>query len=222
MLNIDQPKFQENLLLTQAYCEQQLKRTQKNYAAILRSFNPVVANKEIFSFELGRYGEDIDGTFLFFSKWNVNPLEDESKSLYDNLFEQQNQHKKEIVGEITPKEFKGQVLIVEVDLTVGEGCAEVDSGGFIDFYDCPPIDTWFYKTRDEEKLIFFAWIPEPFVNLVNKGIDVNSLDCFYWHREERSDSDNWHDENLGEQPKIVAVPEENPPSVFGQLKKMFS
>jgi len=222
MLNIDQPKFQENLLLTQAYCEQQLKRTQKNYAAILRSFNPVAGEKEVFSFELGRYGEDADGTFLFFSKWNVNPLEDGNKSLYEELFEKQIQHKKEIISEVPVNEFRGQVLVVDVDLTVLDGASEVESEGFIDFYDCPPIDTWFYKTKNEDRLIFFAWIPEPFINLVNKGIDVNPVDCFYWHREGRAESANWHDENLGEQPKVLVADDENSPSVFGQLKKMFS
>jgi hypothetical protein len=159
---------------------------------------------------------------LFFAKWNVSPLEEENQALYDELFEQQLQHKQEIIGKIDGGEFKGQILIVEIDLTVGDGSAEVESGGFIDFYDCPPIDTWFYKTTNETKRIFFAWIPEPFANLVTNGIEVNSLDCFYWHREARTESDNWHDENLGEQPKIVAVADENPPSVLGQLKKLFS
>jgi hypothetical protein len=222
MINIDQTKYQEGLTLTQAYCEQQLTKTQKNYAAILRSFNPVIKDKDIFSFELGRYGEDADGTFLFFSKWNINPVEEENKSLYDDLFDKQLQHKKEIIGEVDGREFKGQVLIVEVESTIGDGGAEVESGGFIDFYDCPPIDTWFYKTEDEGRLIFFAWVPEPFVNLVNRGIEVNSIDCFYWYREGRGQNDNWHDEHLGEQPKIIVIADENPPSMLGQLKKLFS
>jgi hypothetical protein len=222
MLDINQTKFHENLLLTQAYCEQQLTKTHKNYAAILRSFNPVIGGKEIFSFELGRYGEDADGTFLFFSKWNSDPLEEGNKSLYDDLFDQQLQHKKEIISEIDTNEFKGQILIVEVDLTVLDGASEVESGGFIDFYDCPPIDTWFYKTQKGSGIIFFAWIPEPFVSLVSKGIDVNPVDCFYWHREGRSESDNWHDEQLGEHFKAEITSAESPPSVFGQLKKLFS
>src|ERR1700753_4085993 len=113
MLDINKSIFDENLLLTQAYCEQQLKRTQKNYAAILRSFNPVIGGTEIFSFELGRYGEDADGTFLFFAKWNLNPADEANKTLYNELFEKQLQHKRETITEVTDKEFRGKILIAE-------------------------------------------------------------------------------------------------------------
>lgn len=51
MLEIDQDLFNQNLLLTQAYCEMQLINVDKSPAAILRSFNPIHNGKPIYAFQ---------------------------------------------------------------------------------------------------------------------------------------------------------------------------
>jgi hypothetical protein len=222
MLNIDKNIFDENLLLTQAYCELQLKNTYKNYASILRSFNPVYEGKELFSFEFKQYSHESGIEHWFSTEWNLDPLENK---LYDDLFEKQLKNKKEIIANIDPGEgeYKGRILIAELDLTVLDGGSEAKSNGLIDSYDCPPIDNWFYKTKNENgHILLFAWIPEPFVFFANEGIEVNCVNCLNWYLGERSESSNWHAENLGEAPKAVVAEDENPQSVFSQIKKLFS
>jgi hypothetical protein len=220
MLNIDKNIFNENLLLTQAYCDSQLKNTHKNYASILRSFNPVYDGKELFSFKFKYYSHEYGLEHWFSTEWNLDPLEN---NLYDDLFGKQLNHKKEIIANIDPIEYKGKILIAKIDLTVLDGASETKSNGLIDDHDCPPIDTWFYKTKNENgHILLFAWIPEPFVFFANEGIEVNCVNCFYWYKEERSESSNWHAENLGETPKAVIIGEENSQSVFSQIKKLFS
>ena len=222
MLEIDQAVFDKNLLLTQAYCALQLKNTYKNYASILRSFNPVYNGKELFSFELGCFGETKDGAYKFLTEWHLDPLKRENDYLYDDLFEKQLNHKKETIDPAGLLEFNGQVLIAEIDSVITDGVSEFESEGFIDYNDCPPIDTWFYIAKNEGRRVLFAWIPEPCVNLADKGIEVNVINTFNWYNEGRVESSDWHNENLGETPKVVVTEQEKPVSVLEQLKKMFS
>src|SRR5271166_4960899 len=113
MLEIDKEKFSQNLLLTQAYCEQQLKNTHKNYASILRSFNPVYDGKELFSFKFEHYNYDSGVEHWVTTQWNPNPFENIQ---YDDLFEKQLKHKNEIIKIIEPREYNGKILIAEIDL----------------------------------------------------------------------------------------------------------
>jgi hypothetical protein len=222
MLDIDKDIFNENLLLTQAYCELQLKNTDKNYASILRSINPVYDGKELFSYTLKCFSQESDKEYKFLTEWGLDPLEQKNNFLYDDLFEKQLKYKSEMIGVADSREYNGKILIAEIDSVVTDGISEFESDGFIDINDCPPIDTWFYQTKKEDSRVLFAWIPEPFVSFVNKGIEVNMLNTFNWYLGERSESSNWHAENLGEAPKAVTTEDENPPSVFSQIKKLFS
>lgn len=219
MSEIDKTIFDENLLLTQAYCELQLKNTYKNYASILRSFNPGYNGKELFSFEFSHYSNESTAENWVSTNWTTDPLEN---NLYAELFEKQLAHKRAILGEFVPIEYQGKILIAEIDLTVVDGASEQGSHGLVDFYDCPPIDTWFYKTKNDSSQVLFAWIPEPLVNLANRAIEVNPVDCLYWYNEARPESGDWHNENLGEMSKGVTTEDEKPQSVFEQIKKMFS
>ena len=222
MLDIDEKVFNENLLLTQAYCDLQLKNTYKNYASILRSFNPVYDGRELFTFKLSRFFHLPEGEYKLLTEWDLDPLAKENNFLYDDLFEKQLNHKKETITVPEPTEYSGKILIAEIDMVISDGVSEFESEGFIDYNDCPPIDTWFYITKEEGRRLLFAWIPEQFENYVDKGIEVNALNIFNWHKGEGSESNNWHDENLGEMPKAVIKEDENPPSIFSQIKKMLS
>jgi len=219
MLEIDQTTFDQNLLLTQAYCDEQLKNTHKNFASILRSFNPVYDGKQIYSYALESFSGQFDEEYQFLTKCNLNPLEN---SLYNELFEKQMNHKNDKIVTPNQMEFIGQILQVEIDCAIMDGVSRFESRGFLDYYDCPPIDTWFYIENKKNKRVLFAWIPEPFVINVDQCIDINALGVLSWFRVGRTESDNWHNENLGEIKQTTLKENENPPSVFDQLKKMFS
>ncbi|HEY4326235.1 MAG TPA: hypothetical protein VGN20_19775 [Mucilaginibacter sp.] len=221
MLDIDKTIFDENLLLTQAYCELQLKNTYKNYAAILRSFNPVYEGKEIFSYELDEYDHRPGNINCFVTKWHIDILE--NKSSYNEIFEMQLMHKRKNIKSIDSKmDHRGRILVAEIDLTVLDGVSEAVSWGFMDLNDCPPIDTWFYTTKNKNSRVLFAWIPEPFKKLADIGMDVNPVDCFYWYADQRPENSNWHAENLDDVPKEATHKEASPESIFSQIKKMFS
>ena len=172
MFEIDKKVFDKNLLLTQTYCEMQLANTEKPVAEILRSFNPEYDGKHMFSYEFERNKQVV---------WSADPW---SNNLYDQLFDDQMLHKENAVKSVDRgTQFKGRVLVAEVDTTITDGASETESEGFIDIYDCPPIDTWFYNTQNSTGRVFYAWIPEKLVELTQKAIEVNMLECFIWEED---------------------------------------
>lgn len=74
----------------------------------------------------------------------------------------------------------GRILMIEIDITVVDGASESNSDGFIDIYDAPPIDTWFYIEDTYNGKVLYAWIPNRFVELVEDGIAVNVVDMLCW------------------------------------------
>ncbi|WP_430899745.1 MULTISPECIES: hypothetical protein [unclassified Paraflavitalea] len=91
--------------------------------------------------------------------------------------------KKECVGQpIAFQKFQGEILVAEIDNTICDGASMVESEGFIDVYDCPPIDTWFYLSHNASGgQLLYAWVPKPFVYYVHGAIKVNCVDCLYWY-----------------------------------------
>ncbi len=172
MLNIDEQIFNENLLLTQTYCELQLQNTNSHIARVLRSFNPQYGGKELFSYVYDS---------CFTTRWHIDPLF-EYRNLYNKLFDKQLVYKKERITETDPhKQFEGRILVAEVDLSFVDGHSQTESTGLIDSNDCPPIDTWFYMSKNKSGRVLYAWIPGKFIPLVNKAIDVNCVNCMHWH-----------------------------------------
>lgn len=167
MLKIDPEIFAENLLLTQIYCEEQLKNTDKSDTQILRSINPICNGESFFTF---------DTTNSSYVKWASHPWD---FKVYDELFENQFEIKKRIKVSDN-RVFEGEILIVEIENTVCDGASESNTDGFIDSYDCPPIDTWFYLFQGDVGRTLYAWIPQPFISIVEVGIDVNAMDLFKW------------------------------------------
>jgi len=186
MIEIDDDIFHKNLLLTQAYCELQLKNGDSNPTTALRTFNPVYNGHELFSYKRG----NSFGVSFTTMKWNVDPIY--NGLIYNELFEIQLIHKKDTVEMPSSGiEFNGRILVAEIDYVISDGVSEDESEGFIDYNDCPPIDTWFYMAANENKRILFAWIPQKFVPLVQKGWEVNMLETFLWY-------ENWllREENI--------------------------
>ena len=157
MLSIDKNIFATNLWLTQQYCDIQKIHTEKNNTSIFRSFNPQFNGESIFKFKLTDYGLEENVKFCFLTDWSIDPTERENEYLISDLFEKQLTYKKKkVTKDYTNTVFDGNILVAQVDNTVIDGASAVVSGGLIDDYDCPPIDTWFYQTQSSEGRLLFA------------------------------------------------------------------
>jgi len=181
MLNINKQVFADNLKLTQAYCDVQLKNGISDNAKIFRTYNPLYGNKHLFSFVTEHFDFDIEPNLKYctLTKWIVDPTEKES--IVDNLFMDQLSYKKQCIRSIErDKTYTGSILVAQIDCTVIDGASEVQSSGLVDQYDIPPIDTWFYLTRTNESRLLFAWIPDEFVKYADEAVQVNCVDCINW------------------------------------------
>lgn len=166
---IDQQLFEQNLKITQAYCDHQLKNNDKSPAEILRSYNPDCNGQPLFSFK-----DEV-------SEWALDILTIENESTLEQYFYSSIDYKRKAMADATEKiDYEGKILKAEF-ITLIDGTSEPESGGFIDVYDLPPIDSWFYVNRNENNaLVFYAWIPQEFVALVDFAIATNIVECFYW------------------------------------------
>ena len=183
MLNIDKNIFATNLRLTQQYCDIQKTHTEKNNTSIFRSFNPQINGDNIFKFKLSDYGLEENVKFCFLTDWIIDPTERENEYLFDELFEKQLTHKRaNVINNSIDKRFNGDILIAQIDNTVIDGASAVVSGGLVDDFDCPPIDTWFYQTKSKDGRLLFAWIPHEFVTFANDAVSVNCVDCINWFK----------------------------------------
>ncbi|MBD1394926.1 hypothetical protein [Mucilaginibacter glaciei] len=209
MLDIDQKIFDENLLITKQYCEKQLQLPVKNNASVLRSFNPEYNGKPLFSFGVASHKQYSWNE----TEWSIDPILGGNENFYDELFKKQNDYKRTALSEsFSNKEILGRILVAEIDKTVIDGASESCSDGFFDVNDCPPIDTWFYLFKDKNGLVLFAWIPLQFIELTQKAIDVNPIDCFNWFEGETYFSErnagyeralNYRNENAGWFKKLI-------------------
>lgn len=185
MLQIDKALFHKNLLLTQQYCALQLANTEKNNASILRSINPDFGGGPAFNFKLvNHYFIPVD-KYQFSMEWTVEPLTDYPK-VFLKLFEMQLEIKEGLNLEHID-EYEGEILVVEIVDTVVDGASESESEGFVDGYDLPPIDTWFYKVEEDNGILLFAWIPKQFQWLIDEAIAVNVVDMLQWFRKSLPD-----------------------------------
>jgi len=176
---IDQDIFNQNLLLTQAYCAMQLINTGKSPAEILRSFNPEVDEKPIFSFGESKYNNFTWHTAV----WAIDPLSDSTNG-YQALFDKQLEHKRNVVTETEEQPaYKGRILVASIEETLWDGASESSSDGLVDINDYPPIDTWFYREIINGQQILFSWIPESYEQLAQGAIYVNCMDCLEWYED---------------------------------------
>jgi hypothetical protein len=70
----------------------------------------------------------------------------------------------------------GRILAYAPDENVQDGASQHSSKGFFDGDDAPPWDLWFFYV--DRHLI--SWVPEQLLNLADKGIAVNAVDCVHW------------------------------------------
>lgn len=177
MQQIDKETFRTNLLLTQHYCDWQIRNTEKNTASILRSIH----SNNLISYRLEECGTPESPTPCFLTTWHKNPTDPDNHSILIDLFNNQIEHKRQFAQQAhLHSKINGRIMAVEIDYTVIDGAAAVASNGLMDDYDYPPIDTWFYLASGAETRILFSWIPEPFVKTANNGVLVHCLDIIHW------------------------------------------
>lgn len=180
MINIEEEVFIENLRLTQAYCRLQMQGGPKSNAELFRNYNPFDKGSEQFEFQTKNFEFDVaPGINHFIStKWAIDPTEDET--IIDTLFKGQILFKESQLSTFNDNLYPGKILICQVDSIIPDGVSEAESLGFIDQYDIPPIDTWFYIAHHKYGRLLFAWIPDKFLQVANEAIAVNMIDCIGW------------------------------------------
>ncbi len=180
---IDKAAFLSNLRLTQMYCEQQLHRTEKSPAAILRSINPMCNGRRVIEFRLQATHWQKDNDYCFIANWTIDPHRNVNGFSYSELFQKQLRVKGATKLIDTGVEYKGEILVAEFEESTADGAPEVESEGLLDIWDCPPIDTWFYQIERNGLKIFFAWIPQLFVKLADNGSEVAPLGNIHWFKK---------------------------------------
>ncbi|MBD2770519.1 hypothetical protein IC235_21755 [Hymenobacter sp. BT664] len=180
MLAINPKQFLLNLRLTQAYCECQLQRGNKSDSAVLRSLNPAYGEGRLFTYKPNTFANlpsELSGLLV---EWAPDASPWDSAFLGEVL-ENQLAQKSHTAGLIYDMTFEGKILAVEYDVNIPDGVAAIESAGFVDGMDFPPIDTWFYRVRNgNDGWVLFAWVPQQFIKAANKAIAVHFLDIIHW------------------------------------------
>lgn len=75
----------------------------------------------------------------------------------------------------------GRLLAFAPSESLFDGCAEQETGGFLNTENAPPWDTWIGVIREiTGREYVLSWIPSAFVELVSLGIEVNPEECIWW------------------------------------------
>jgi hypothetical protein len=181
MITIDQAKFFANLQLTQSYCERELQHKEKADWVILRSLiKPFCKDGQwfvhILSHDMATNGQPIS-----VEAWaqKTDPYHPDS---FAEIFDKQLELKAAKADKLScENKYEGRILVIEYGLNIPDGANEAETDGFFDEWDIPPIDTWFYNDSSiTNGGILFAWIPEKFVDLADRAIDIQFLGILKW------------------------------------------
>jgi hypothetical protein len=161
-------EFYSNLVKTITYTENVISKIEDvsniNYATILRSVNPVYEGKPFYTF--------IDTPYGYVAESVRHPFN------YDIILQEAlNVRTESSLPESDLKKL-GKILKFENEATTYDGAAYAENG-FVDNGDIPPIDTWFYLTKQ----YLYCWIPVMFVEKMQDAIDVEPLDSYSWLEE---------------------------------------
>jgi hypothetical protein len=86
---------------------------------------------------------------------------------------------------LPPNLSGGRLLLATPDESDLSGLSEWESGGLINALDIPPWDTWVSYVHEQVAphdwvAYLLCWIPTEFIPLVERGILVNPVECFFW------------------------------------------
>lgn len=187
MITIDQTRFFANLKLTQAYCELELRQEEKLDWRILRSIiNPCCKDGKWYVNVPSHEVKQADWQSILWEEWRKksDPYYLES---FVKLFNSQIDFKRMVSDELLYRDlYRGKILVIKYGENISDGAAEPETDGFFDEWDLPPIDTWFYNDYSVARGgILFAWIPEKFIELADKAIEVQFLNILNWFEKPR-------------------------------------
>src|SRR6476620_1602113 len=155
---ISPEQFQYNLNRTIAWTQQIVEGIRNpsaiNYARVLRTINPIYEGKPFYNY----YDDYIAPPEI---EINFAPV----------LFYILSLRKEKIKPKMKINEL-GKILRFQVNISTLDGAPITESEGFVDDADIPPIDTWFYSTKE----YLYCWIPTLFVPKMQGAIDVEILD----------------------------------------------
>lgn len=179
MLTINQEEFFTSLKITQNYCAQQLQQPWQSEAlALCTSLQPVYHNQQWF---VTPPGLAVGEATIKLAEW-LRTSDPYYPARFAEVFAQQLTYKASAVARLPRQVFyPGRILVVEYGHNIPDGAVEVETAGFFDEFDLPPIDTWFYNGYNEsQRGILFAWIPEQFADLAQRAIDLQFLNILHW------------------------------------------
>lgn len=182
MLNIDKNQFLLNLRLTQAYCERQLQLGNESDIAVLRSLNPVYGEGRLFNYKPNKFATLSGEIPELVVEW-ATTADPYNSEFLGELLENQLAQKAVAGGLSYDVAFEGKILAVEYDDDIPDGVAAVESAGFVDEWDFPPIDTWFYRVYGPHSWVLFAWVPGQFVERADAAVEVHFLDIIHWFED---------------------------------------
>ena len=182
-MHIEKQEFLSNLRLSQAYCALQMHQTIESPIAVLRSLNPTYKEGKLFRYQANTYPALSGKMPPLVVEWHQDADAYDAK-FFDVVFEQQLNQKREVLAASLFAKPEGKILVVEYDLNIPDGASAIESEGFVDDLDFPPIDTWFYKCcTTAGNCVLFAWVPEAFATCATEAVKTQFLDILHWFDE---------------------------------------
>jgi len=156
-------------------------------ATVLRSINPILEGANVFTYKLNEYAAEADQAGRLLAAWapHADPYDSHDANLFLSFFQWQLACKLSADGLSAVDELRGKIMVLEYERNIPDGAAAVESLGFMDEHDFPPIDTWFYRAAYGADWLLFAWIPQQYVHLVDEAIAVQFLGIVHWFKDWR-------------------------------------
>ena len=86
----------------------------------------------------------------------------------------------------------GQLLVFYPGLSLFDGAAELSSDGYFNSNNEPPWDTWVnfgetseFLEHEDHRFFLLSWVPESYLSITQRGIDVNPEGCIEWLSKRR-------------------------------------
>lgn len=130
-----------------------------NYATVLRQTNPIYHDRPFYDFTC-----------------EGSPAPPSVSFNYDYILKEALKARESIEWKGGEFDFKGRILVFDIDITTYDGAPVASSQGFVDEADIPPIDTWFYITKKH----LYCWIPMMFIPVMQDAIDVEMFGSYKW------------------------------------------
>ncbi len=134
----------------------------KEYHKILRKSNPEYKGKPLYVF-MEEYKVDLSSELLYLNDF---------KTILKETLKTRNL---KLANEINLN-GEGRILGFTIGLTTIDGAPIAESKGFVDYYDIPPIDSWFYLKDDT----LLCWIPNEYLAIMQGAINVEICGAYFW------------------------------------------